>query len=280
MSEAQRSALLDRAERALRNELRLFGHGYVDLGPEVQWNYEYVAQVEAPLDFAPAVDYRDYRVSGDAKIAWEPSRHQHLPLLGRAYRVTGEPRFAEKAVEQIETWIAQCPYGRGLQWRSPLELAIRVINWVVACSLIEPAGLLTAARRAQWQPVIERHVWEIARRYSRYSSANNHRIGEAAGVLIACAYFGDDRRAARRLRQSWRILQAEIERQTHPDGWQRRAGVRLSPVRDGVLPAGGLGGAAAGRDGAGRLRRATPADGAFRGRLARRWPAAALRRSR
>ncbi len=41
----------------------------------------------------------------DAKVVRAPNRHQHLVALGRAYRLMREVRYAEKIVEQLETWV-------------------------------------------------------------------------------------------------------------------------------------------------------------------------------
>jgi hypothetical protein len=65
------------------------------------------------------------------------------------------------------------------------------------------------------------HCWEIERKYSRGSSANNHLVGESAGVYIASAYFPEMPGAARWHAQSRAILQREIHAQTYPDGCTR-----------------------------------------------------------
>jgi len=221
LSAAERAALVSRADAICRNRLRLFDVAACDLGPEVDFNCEYIAGLPTPRCFADHIDYRDYAAVGDARIAWEPARHQHLVVLGRAYRVTGERRYAEKVVEQVESWIRQCPYGMGMQWRSPLELAIRLINWVWAFELIKPSGLLTSAWGKLVLPVVHRHLWEIARKYSRHSSANNHLIGEAAGVWIGSNYFHTLKGVSRWARESREILIAESARQIHADGGHR-----------------------------------------------------------
>lgn len=213
-----REELLSRAEQICENRLTLFNLENHHLGPEIWWNYEYAAAKPTPIGFAPHIDYRDYRVTGDAKLVWELNRHQHLVILGRAYRLTGETRFAQKVVQDLESWIDQCPFGRGMNWRSPLELAIRLINWVWAWELIRPSGVLTSEHRSRFLPVVYRHLWDIARKYSRYSSANNHLIGEAAGVFIGSSYFSILRGADSWAERSRQILLQEIMRQTHDDG--------------------------------------------------------------
>ncbi len=41
----------------------------------------------------------------DAKVVREPNRHQHVVPPGRANPLTREVRYAEKIVEQLETWV-------------------------------------------------------------------------------------------------------------------------------------------------------------------------------
>ena len=213
-----RDEAVAQADRLLENRLSFFDVTDHDFGAEVEWNYECVANKRTPLAFAPRVDYRDFSVAGDAKVVWEPNRHQHLVVLGRAYRMTGDRRYAEKVLEQIESWIRQCPYGRGMNWRSPLELAIRVINWAWALELVAPSGVVTPERMARILPVVHRHLWEIDRKYSKHSSANNHTVGEAAGVFIGASYFASLRNADIWCERARTILVKQIERQVLSDG--------------------------------------------------------------
>ena len=78
--------------------------------------------------------------------------------------------------------------------------------------------VLTAERMRTILPVVYQHLRRITSNYSRYSSANNHLIGEAAGVYIASGYFASLRQADQWAAQSKQILIDQIERQTHADG--------------------------------------------------------------
>lgn len=215
------AALMDRARRICKNRLSIFDLEDHDLGPAVDWNYEYKAKKESPIRFAPAIDYRDYRVTGDCKFVWELNRHQHLVVLGRAYRLSGDRGCAEAVVAHLKSWLRQCPYGTGMNWRSPLELAIRLINWVWAIELISPSGAVTAEFSRQLLPAVYRHLWEISRNYSRFSSANNHLIGEAAGVFVGSSYFRCFKNARKWQKQSRDILVRAIVDQTYRDGGSR-----------------------------------------------------------
>ena len=215
------AALRLRADALVAHRFSFFDLEDRLLGDPVDWNRDHASGRAAPLSFAPAIDYRDFRVTGDAKVVWEPNRHHQLVVLGRAYRATGEQRYAAAVVEQIDSWRRQNPFGFGMNWRSPLELAIRLINWTYAADLIRDSGLLAGEVGAGLQHSIRLHLWEISRKYSRTSSANNHRIGEAAGVAVAATYFSSLPGARRWREESRRILCEEIHAQTYEDGCNR-----------------------------------------------------------
>jgi len=222
---AWRDRLVSHADRVVGHRLSFLGLLDADLGDPIDWNRDRESGRKASLRFAPLVDYRDHRIAGDAKIVWEPNRHHHLVVLGRAYRAIADVRYAAEVVTQLESWFEQCPFARGVNWRSPLELAIRLINWVWAIELIRESGLITGTFLNRLRQVAYLHLWEITRRYSRGSSANNHRIGEAAGVFIGSSYFRELDDGGRWRRDSREILGEEIIAQTYPDGGSREQAV-------------------------------------------------------
>lgn len=173
------------------------------------------------MRFAPWIDYRDFAVTGDCKFVWEPNRHHQLVVLGRAYRATGDVHYAAAIKEQLGSWLEQCPYGIGMNWRSPLELGVRLINWAWALDLVRDSGVLDEALRTRLLNSAYLHLWEISRKYSRGSSVNNHLVGEAAGVYIGSTYFHNLKHATRWRARSREILCEEILRQTYPDGCTR-----------------------------------------------------------
>lgn len=223
--EAWRARLLAKAERIRDHRLDLFDLHNVSLGDPIDWNRDVKTGRTCPRCFAPRIDYRDAAHVGDCKFVWEPSRHHQWVVLGRAYCLTGRHEFAQAAVGQMESWLAQCPFECGMQWRSPLELGVRLINWSVAWELLASSGLLKGRLAEQMGRCVYRQVWEIARKYSRGSSANNHLVGEAAGVFVTTCSFPVMPHAGRYRRQAREILEREILRQTHADGGSREQAV-------------------------------------------------------
>ena len=213
--------LKGRADALLGNRVTFFNLEKVFLGDPIDWNRDHDSGRPGPRRLSQTIDYRDFTVTGDAKMVWEPNRHHHLVVLGRAYRAFGDPVYAAEAIRQIASWIDDNPFGCGMNWRSPLELGIRIINWVWALDLVRahgdrPRGFDDRVRETVW-----RHLREVAGRYSRGSSANNHLIGEAAGVFVGSAWFPDLPGAGGWKEESREILSREILRQTYADGCTR-----------------------------------------------------------
>lgn len=215
------AAAVRQADDILSHRFTFLNLRGVFVGHPIDWNRDHEVGMATPRGYAGSIDYRDAALAGDAKVVWELNRHLHLPVLGRAYRATGNVAYAHAALEQMDSWIAQCPFSTGMNWRSPLELAIRLINWTWLLALIEPAGLVRGEQGRRLVYALDCQVQEIAGKYSRGSSANNHRIGEAAGVFVAtscCAALTD---SARLRHQSLVMLCEEILAQNHPDGGNR-----------------------------------------------------------
>jgi hypothetical protein len=211
-------ALCARADTLAAQRFSFFSLQEQYLGDPVEWNRDHEFGQPSPMWFAPSIDYRNAVQAGDAKVVWEPNRHQQLVVLARAYRATGEVRYASAVVEQVRSWIEQCPFPQGMNWRSPLELAIRAISWTWAADLIHESRLVDGVFREQFLRSVHLHLWEITRKYSQGSAANNHLIGEAAGVFIASSYFANLPDAARWKAESRAILLREIALQTNADG--------------------------------------------------------------
>ena len=164
---------------------------------------------------------------GNIKYLWEANRHLHLVTLAQAHALTGDARYAQGVRAHVDSWIEQCPVGRGPNWVSALELGIRLINWSLAWQLLggSRSRLFAdedgAAFRERWLQAIYEQTRMIAGNLSRFSSANNHLIGEAAGVYVAAStwpLWPQMREWGERCRD---ILEEECHRQNAPDGGNR-----------------------------------------------------------
>ncbi|MDH5181183.1 MAG: heparinase II/III family protein [Gammaproteobacteria bacterium] len=209
------------ADKVLQHKISYFDLTDQFLGEPVNWHMDHSANKLTPVIYSKKIDYRDFNKNGDCKLVWEPNRHHHLVILARACRATGEKKYASAVVQQIEHWIETNPFGKGMNWRSPLELGIRLINWVWALDLIADADVCPVSVKQRIVENIYLQCWDVSRKFSQGTSANNHLVGEAAGVYVAASYFPNMLHAKVWREQSKKILEQQIKLQTYPDGCTR-----------------------------------------------------------
>ena len=179
-------AYLEAADRIAHGWIDIFALRNVNLGSPPRWNRDPKSGIEAPLVFGKLLDYRDPDVVGDIKYLWEPNRHLHLVTLAQGYALSGKRAYFDTIAEHLDSWFLACPYGYGPNWASALEAALRLINWSATWQLLGPEILeKESAFRGRWLDSIYQHAQFIRGWFSLHSSANNHLIGEAAGLFIA-----------------------------------------------------------------------------------------------
>jgi hypothetical protein len=213
--------LIDRADRAMADRLDYFDLDDQFLGNPIDWHRDWSSDKATNLRLSHLTDYRVFEDAGDCKLVWEPNRHHQFVVLARAWRISGDKRYARKVVDLMLDWIEQNPFGYGMNWKSGLELGVRLINWVWAIDLIRESGVFSDK---EWQSVLRTvylAIWDTQRRYSQGSSANNHLVGEVAGVYVACRYFRDFPNADAWSAEAADILEREILLQSFADGCTR-----------------------------------------------------------
>ena len=215
------------AERITKGRFDVFALRDVELGSPPRWNRDPKTGVEAPLAFGMLLDYRDPRLVGDIKYLWEPNRHHHLVTLAQAHALGGESRHRGVIRRHLQSWFTSCPYRMGPNWSSALEAAIRLINWSAAWHLLGGASSplfeddAGARFRCQWLDSVFQHSSFIRRNLSLYSSANNHLLGEAAGLYIAAITWPCWPHADAWAADAKSILEREALLQNAPDGVNR-----------------------------------------------------------
>ena len=208
----------------LRGEVDLIGHRGVKVGNPPIWTRNPVCGRDSQVVYGKGLDYRDNRIFGEVKYTRLFNRHNQWVTAAQAFLLTKDPRYVEFLRGQIESWLEQNPYMMGVNWNSALEQAMRMISWSFVWSwtgglrgaLFDFEGgdrLRSAVLRSVYQQT------DFIRNFlSRFSSANNHLIGELAGVYIAARtwpYWPEFERWGTRALGD---LVQEAHRQNHADG--------------------------------------------------------------
>jgi len=237
-----RDRVLSVAVPWLNHRGKLFDHQEVRLGPAINWHRDYSTGVTAPLSYSALINHRDQSLVGNVKCVWELNRLQHLVPLVLSLKWTEREAYRREVERQIASWCRENPFMRGVNWKSPLEAALRLITWGVISFVTEGSLVSQPEFESAVLKAIYLQQYFIRKFHSRHSSANNHLVGEMAGLYVAGTLW-----PVRPETHDWRAfakakLVEEILRQSGPDGVHRERAIEYQLfVCEFFLLAGSLG---------------------------------------
>jgi hypothetical protein len=215
MPEASRE-LVAAADRVAALRFTYFGYAEVALPEPIDWNLDPIRGVRWPDIPSSKIDYRTF--DGDVKWIWELNRLQHLPWLAQAWLLTADDRYSAAAFHQLSTWMDQNPAGSGIAWRNAFEVGVRSISIALTLQGFRDSQELTAEIFRRTVALLAESAHRCWSERSRFSSANNHLIGELAGLAVVAILLPDLPGAADWERRAIGQLAAEADLQLLSDG--------------------------------------------------------------
>lgn len=210
--------IVERGERICQHRFNLLGFEGLDYGSEIDWHCDRVHDKRAPRKPWYQVKYLDFGEVGDSKVTWELNRHQHLVTLAKAFRLSGNEKFATELFRQWHHWHGENPYPIGINWASSLEVAFRSLSWLWIYFLLADSPLMPAGFRTAWLRAIAVSGRHIDRYLSTYFSPNTHLLGEAVALFFIGTLCPEIPGARRWQQRGWKIVQQEAVRQVRSDG--------------------------------------------------------------
>lgn len=238
----QRAPVMALADQWMTHHASFLGFEAVPLGACIDWHRDVGTGVVGPLTYSGSINYRDAAMVGDVKNIWELNRLHQLVLLALAAVWSGEGCYDQEIVAQLQSWRAHNPFMHGLNWKSPLEAAMRLISWALVAALLGGQDRIRTFFREEMRTTLYEHQYLLRTFFSKHSSANNHLIGEMAGLYVGAVVWPWYRESG-----SWRSfarqsLIREMARQVEPDGvGQERATEYQLFIIEFFLLAGALG---------------------------------------
>ena len=210
--------LFENAEKTLDHKISFFSLKDINLGQKINWHKDYSSDKVYPLKFYSDIDYRDSE-AGNVKYVWELNRFQHLFPLSQAYTLGGDEKYADEIINQINNWINDNPYMRGINWTSSLEHSLRLISWSWGLfSLDKKNYQIGESVKEKISTSIYQQTEFIYNNLSSYSSANDHLIGEAMGLAFIGTFFDYEKDSEKWQKKGIKILFEELEKQVFEDG--------------------------------------------------------------
>lgn len=208
----------------VENKVQLFDvETSLQLDKPVQWLKDPKTGTRTPLRFGRSIDYRDDQCVGEIKYLWELGRHQFLVPMAVHIASTGDSAVRAVLEAHLSSWLQQNPIGMGIHWCSALEISLRLVSWSLVHSVLQYGGMKNGIFDLHIDtPELKSHIHTqtefVVGNYSRFSSSNNHLIGELTGVWMVCNVFDLGAKGKRWRELALIELEREIEMQTHDDG--------------------------------------------------------------
>jgi Heparinase II/III-like protein/Heparinase II/III N-terminus len=212
------------ARQHMEGRLEIFGQSVAMRRGIPDWNADPVTGTRIEPTFGLFIDFRHVGNGVDIKFLWEVNRHLWWVPLAQHYALSKDVRCLDRIGQLLDNWLEACPYAQGANWSSPVEHGIRLINWSLVWQLIGGSdsplfkGEVGRKLLARWLESIYQHMRFASDNYSFYSSADNHLIGEAAGVYVASQLWDRWSQSRRMRREAKAILERETLLQFSRDG--------------------------------------------------------------
>ena len=228
-----KETLAREAEALQSGQWKLFGWREVDVDVPPSWNTDATCGVEiSPLNLAHRINHRSLN-GADARTIWEINRWSEMVRLGMHGWLNADWDAFAVATSFFQSWGGQNPVGYGINWTSPLEAGLRLINFTWFDQLVEAyirdacaapdrdddviEALLRVQRRLALWLVPEHAAW-VWRYRSFGSSANNHLLGELVGLLHAVKRWPEMEKAICPAHELWDEISKCVLKQFSEDG--------------------------------------------------------------
>ena len=167
----------------------------------------------------------------DNELRWQLHRMKWWVPMGKAYRLSGDERYAKEWCAEYLDWIRKNPLGPYdessigdwnradnvyFAWR-PLEVSDRLEFQIHQFLYFLPAEAFDGEFLLQFLRNYHRHAQHIL---SHFSASGNHLLFQAQRLLFAGAFFPEFRDAVHWRSTGVGILNREIEKQVYDDGMQ------------------------------------------------------------
>lgn len=171
-------------------------------------------------NYGEDIDWKYWPVK-DNELRWQLHRHKWFTPMGRAYRVSGDEKYAIEWTKQYIDWIRKNPYegdkeNKRFAWR-PLEVSHRLQDQPLQFQLFIDSPAFTAEFLSEFLVNYHLHAEHIM---GHYSKQGNHLLFEAQRMLCAGTFFPEFRQAETWRKSGVEILNREIGVQVYDDGGQ------------------------------------------------------------
>lgn len=151
--------------------------------------------------------------SQDIKYAWELSRLYHAPALALVYLKTGEQKYLDCYIKNINSWLDNNPFLTGVNWTNPMEASIRAINLIYSFNYLKDNKNISDSFWIKLLNNLYLHKIYIENNWEIYYKNNNHYLADLLGAFYLNLLFFNKNKII-----IYKNLLKEFDKQFLPDG--------------------------------------------------------------
>ena len=212
------------AKELLNGDWLLYGWRRVSTGAPPCWHRDAACGIVIePDELSHKLDHRNLPDLADARTIWEINRWSEMARVMMHAWLNRDWDAARTAQIWLEDWVERNPVGRGINWTSPLEVALRLMNFAWFDALVHACGQehLSTRQKALATRIVPIHALWVHRYRSFGSSANNHLLGELVGLLHAVKRWPELEAHVGTAVELWNDIASCVMDQFAPDGGNR-----------------------------------------------------------
>lgn len=217
----------------LEHKFNLLGGGWICMNIHSEAGNCSYQKINWHLDFKSGYRFDDKLPSSviakmklpegvDIKCPWELSRMQHLPQLALASLIqpSSKQKYYAEFENEIRDFIKSNPVGMGVNWACTMDVALRVVSWLVAYDIFAQTNNIDAEFNRIFINSLSDHASFIISHLEKNfveDKSGNHYLSNLIGLLFIGHYIKSER-LLRWYRFAVREYQREIMKQYLPDG--------------------------------------------------------------
>lgn len=215
ISNEEKDVIIESADQALIHEFDLLGSGVVKSDP-IDWQADLKCSKRWKKQFYTKITHIP---SADIKMPWELSRCQHLLWLGEAFLLTKKERYAQEVIDEINWWIDDNPLMYTVNWKCPMDVAFRAVNWIFALNMISDFKGFDDCFTKKVSSSLWQHGFFIRYNFEKvFPESNNHYTSDLVGLLYIGELFNHTGKGRKWKRIAKKELVAETMSQVLPSG--------------------------------------------------------------
>lgn len=154
----------------------------------------------------------------DILVPWELSCFHHVAVIGQAYWLTGDEKYAQEFVRQVDDWIDSNLPKFGVNWSCTMEVAIRIANWILGFYFFKDCKAFSDDFLVKFMKSLLTHGRHIMANLENWGVPNNHYLSDLVGLIYLGIAFPEFKEAYKWREFGLQELIKEMEKQVYEDG--------------------------------------------------------------